>query len=111
LDLCNNCDELWSDDHNYIKFLIKLASLVKLGVIYFILLSLSHPCSYPFSMIYFMSLISLTRSLAESAAPGATNKDGAVPHRPNSVADQHGEHYRQHASPDEPSSTTTSSTS
>jgi hypothetical protein len=25
---------LWSDDHNYIKFLIKIDSLVKLGVIY-----------------------------------------------------------------------------
>jgi hypothetical protein len=35
LDLCNDCDELWSDDHNYIKFLIKIDSLVKLGVIYF----------------------------------------------------------------------------
>jgi hypothetical protein len=27
---------LWSDDHNYIKFLIKIDSLVKLGVVYFI---------------------------------------------------------------------------
>jgi hypothetical protein len=26
--------KLWSDDHNYIKFIIKIDSLIKLGVAY-----------------------------------------------------------------------------
>jgi hypothetical protein len=34
LDLCNDCNKLWSDDHNYIKFIIQIDSLVKLWVVY-----------------------------------------------------------------------------
>jgi len=45
--------ELWSDYHNCIKFLIKLASLVKLlGVIHFILLPSLILVILLFSMIY-----------------------------------------------------------
>jgi hypothetical protein len=135
LDLCNVCDELWSDDHNYIKFLIKLASLVKLGVIYFnftvsilpLFLSFYHDLfqeshlsnrsdgehhvwirdwSARSAMLGEKQQLQ-PRSLAESAAPGATSRDGAVSHREDSAANQYGEHYQQHASPDEPSSTTT----
>jgi hypothetical protein len=29
LGLCNDCDRLWSDDHNHIKLLIQIYSLVK----------------------------------------------------------------------------------
>jgi hypothetical protein len=36
LDLCNGCDKLWSDGHNYVMFIIKKDSLVKFGVVYFL---------------------------------------------------------------------------
>jgi hypothetical protein len=64
LDLCNDCDKLWSDDHNYIKFLIKIDSLVKFGVVYFIyyLYLVLDPF---FSMIDFMSLTFLNRSVGQ----------------------------------------------
>jgi hypothetical protein len=42
LDLCNDCNKLWSDDHNYVKFIIKIDSLVKFGLsIFFTIFILS----------------------------------------------------------------------
>jgi hypothetical protein len=66
LDLCNDCDKLWSNDHNYIKLLIQIDSLVRAWGYLFSLLSLSYPCSYPFSMISFMSLIFLTNQMVNT---------------------------------------------
>jgi hypothetical protein len=66
LDLCNDCDRLWSDDHNHIKLLIQIYSLVKFWGIsiffYYLYLAL---VPIHFSMIEFMSLLFLTQSDGE----------------------------------------------
>jgi hypothetical protein len=75
--------KLWSDDHNYIKFIIKVDSLVKLGDCLFSLLSLSYPCSYPFSMINFMSLTFLTDQMVNTRS-GSGVEQAAVPRQETS---------------------------
>jgi hypothetical protein len=55
--------------------------------------------------------ITPTSTLSKISSTGVTSRDGAVLCRPDSATDQHGKRYRQHASPDEPSSTMATTTS
>jgi hypothetical protein len=69
LDLCNDCDKLWGDARNYIKFIIKIDSLVKHGVAYSIFfLCFLYLILAPiyFSMIKFMSLTFLTDQMVNT---------------------------------------------
>jgi hypothetical protein len=77
LDLCNDCDKLCSDEHNYIKLIIQIDSLVKFGVVYLrtiFILSLL----LPFSMINFMSIIFLTDQMVNTRSGSGVDQP-AVP--------------------------------
>jgi hypothetical protein len=78
LDLCNDCDKLWSDDHNYIKFIIKIDSLVKFGVIDFLYYLYFILTPILFSMNNFMSLTFLTDKMVNTGSGSGVDQP-AVP--------------------------------
>jgi hypothetical protein len=78
LDFCNDCDKLWSDDHNYIKFIIKIDSLIKFGVVYFLYYLYLILAPILFSMINFMGLTFLTDQMVNTRS-GSGVDQSAVP--------------------------------
>jgi hypothetical protein len=83
LELCNDCDKLWSDDHNYIKFIIKIDSLVKFVIVYFLYYHYLILAPILLSMINFMSLTFLTDQMVNTRSGSGVDQP-AVPRQETS---------------------------